>query len=164
MALHIANFFEAQRFSCIAASDMDMGQIIKISDDGTGNRLATLLGNSDSALLVSGKYGVSYKVSTDPFQVNSSTAPTFLGDRVVTILSGDPMVEVRKGAIVEYTADLLDASLDPARSGTTPTAGTALAVLNARWAASTAVGAITSPVIGRVYDVNGTTILVELVY
>lgn len=164
MALHISNFFEAQRFSCTAASAMGMGAIIKISDDGTGNRKATLLANTDSALLLSGKYGVAYKVSTDPFQVNSSTAPTFLGDRVVTINSGDAIVEVRKGAIIEYSADLLDASLDPARSGTTPSVGDALAIVNALWCAVGTASSIASPVVGRVYDTHGTLVLVELVY
>lgn len=162
MAFNIANFFEADRRSARAGETMSQGMIVKVSNFGSGERKLMKVGNSDSALLVSGNYAVVCKFSTDPGQVNTSTAPSRLGSRITTISSGDHVVEVRRGAIMEYSADLLDASLDPARSGTTPAVGDALEIVGSLWCKVGTGSAITSPIIGRVFRVFGTQVLVEL--
>jgi hypothetical protein len=82
---------------------------------------------------------------------------------LVTIASGDQVVEVRSGAIIEYSADLLDDSLNPAAGGATPTVGDALSMKGSKWCSAGAGGALTptSPV-ARVFKVFGTRVLVEL--
>src|SRR5690348_5134268 len=168
MPMHIANFNEADRRTAYASQDFSqLGLVIKITDNGSGLRLATPLANSESALLVNGNYGVAYKVSIDPFAIESQNlvlneSPAF-GDRTVQIKSGDAIVEVRRRAIIEYSADMLDASLDPSRGGTTPTVDSALAIHGSLWCAASVGGAITSPVVARVYQVFGTSVMIELV-
>ena len=163
--LHIANYYEADRRSARAGEAMGLGNVIKIVDDGVGGRKAlkvALVGD-----ITPGAFGVVYKVSADPLQVSSSTASTDAGktlqDHIVSIASGDQVVEVRRGAILEYSADLLDASLDPAEGGTTPSVGQVLGVKNAKWCNTGAASALvpTTPV-AKVYRKFGTRVLVEL--
>lgn len=168
MPIHIANFYDADRRTAVCAQTggLTMGMLIKVSDDGAGGRKALQVQDADTALLVAGNYGIAYKVVADAFQVNSSTAnATLTGSRIVTIASGDNIVEVRRGAIVEYSADLLHSSLDPARSGALPVVGAALAIKSGQWCTTGTGGAITSPVCGRVYQVNSSAnkVLVEIV-
>jgi hypothetical protein len=155
--LHVANFYDADRRSavCHQTGGMALGQVIKITDDGAGARKALLLGNGDAALLVAGNYGVAFKVSTDPNQVPVSTldADRF-GSRVITIASGDDIVELRRGSIIEYPASLLHSSLDPDRSGTLPEVDDKLEIVNALFCAAGTSSAITSPIIARVFRVN----------
>jgi hypothetical protein len=165
MAFTIANYYDADRRSARATEDIAaQGMVVKVSNSG-GERMLTKLADADAALLVPGNYGVVYKVSTDALQVVESAASanaTVTGDRIVKIRSGDDVVEVRRGAICEYSADLLHASLDPARAGTTPVAGEALAIKGSQWCDAAEVGAIISPVVGRVFQVRGTSVLVEI--
>lgn len=163
MPINIANYFDADRRSAKAGETITMGMVVKVSDWGNGERKLLALTDSDSALLVNGKYGVAYKVSADPQQVASSTAPSSLGSRLVTISSGDAVVEVRRGAIIEYSADLLHSSLDPARGGTTPTVGQDLAIKSSQFCTTATGSAITSPIVARVFRVFGTKVLVELI-
>lgn len=161
--IHIANFLESDRLSAKAGETMTQGMVVKVRSDLKGGRELMKVANGDSALLVAGNYAIIYKVSTEAAQVISSTAPAALGDRTVTIVSGDQVVEVRRGAKVEYTADLVDASLDPARAGTTPTPGDKLEIVGALWCKAGTSSSITSPICGRVLRVFGTNFVVELV-
>lgn len=161
MPINIANFFDADRRSAKAGETLDMGMVVKVTDWGNGER--KLMKVTSSGDLVSGKYAIVYKVSADAEQVSTSTAPSSFGSRLVTISSGDAVVEVRKGAIVEYSADLLHDSLDPSAGGATPVVGQDLAILNAQWCTTATGSAITSPIVGRVFRVFGTRVLVELV-
>lgn len=163
MPMNIANYYEAPRYSAKAGETITLGMVVKISDWGDGEQKLLKLANGDSALLVAGKYGVAFKVSSDPYQVDQSTVPSFMGDRHVTISSGDNIINIGRGAIIEYTADLLDASLDPSRSGTTPVVGQDLGIVGSQWCNTSAGSAITSPIVARVFKVFGTNVLVQLV-
>lgn len=164
MPINVANLLDADKRTAVAGEAITMGMVIKLSDDGAGRRKALKLADSDAAVAAKpGTYGIAYKLSTDSNQVNSSTAPSSLGDRTVSISSGDLIIELRRGAIVEYSADLLHSSLDPSRSGTTPQAGTDLNVKGSQWCATSGVaGSMSGTVIGRVFRVFGTKVLVEL--
>lgn len=170
MLIHIANYFDADRRSALAGEDLPLGAVCAVSaGTGTaaGNRVLTKV--TAAGDLKPGKFGVAFKVSSDPLQVTSSTvnadSHADLGSRVVAIKSGDQIVEVREGAIVEYHPSLLDDSLNPAAAspGTLPAIGDALGIKAGKWCAAGASGAITSPVVGRVYDVVGGKVRVELV-
>lgn len=163
MGFHIANYYDAPRYSARAGETMTIGMVVKVSLFGTGERKLMKLLDADSAELVAGKYGVVAKVSGEPNLVDTSTAPARLGSRVISIASGDHVVEVRRGAIMEYTADLLHASLNPGSGGATPAVGDALGIKDSLWCTAATGGAITSPVAGRVFRTFGTRVLVELV-
>jgi hypothetical protein len=166
--LHIANYFEADRRSVRAGEAMDLGSVITITDNGSGGRVAMKVTSAGQA--VSGIVGVAFKVSADPLQVTASTvnadSGADLGSRIVTIASGDQIVEVRRGAVLEYTADLLDDSLNPAADtpGTTPDVGDILHIKAGKWCEVGASGAvIPATPIAKVYRTFGTKVLVELV-
>lgn len=165
MLIHIANYFDADRRSALAGEDLPLGAVCKVAGNASGDRVLTKVAAAGD--LVPGKFGIAFKVSSDPLQVTSSTANADaradLGNRVVAIKSGDQIVEVREGAIVEYAPSLLDDSLNPAEGGTLPDVGEALGVVNGLWCDATAVGAIVAPVVGRVYDVVGGKVRIELV-
>lgn len=162
MPINVANFFEADRRSATAGETITLGMLVKVSDNGDGTRKLMKLLDADSASVVLGAYGIAYKVSVDPAQVNTTTALARTGDRTITIVSGDAVVEVRRGAIVEYSADLLHSSLDPARGGTTPVAGAKLEIKGSQWCTTGTGGAITT-LAGRCFQARGTKVLVELV-
>jgi hypothetical protein len=63
---------------------------------------------------------------------------------------------------VEYPADLLDATLDPARSGTTPKVGDKLEIVGSLPCKAGTASSITSPIVLRVTRVFGTSVVVEL--
>lgn len=165
MGIQITNWKYADVGTVVAATDMGQGQLCKI--DGLGlNRRATILTDTDDALVLSGNYCMVLKVGTSDEEADVSTVPARFGTRLVGIFAGDLVAEVRKGAKVRLTADLLDASLDPARSGTTPAVGAALGISGGRLstiAAATTSG-IATPVVARVHKVFGTDVIVELVY
>ena len=165
--LHIANYFESERLSCRAGEAMTQGMVIKLESDGAGGRRAMKLANSDSAKLVVGTYGVAFKVSADPFQVTSSTvnadSGADLGSRIVAISSGDDIVQVSRPAILEYTADLLHDSLNPAAGGATPAVEANLEIKDSKWCAVGTSGAIASPIAGRVHRTFGTRVQIRLV-
>lgn len=165
MPINVANLLDADKRTAVAGEAITMGMVIKLSDDGAGRRKALKLLDADAAVAAKpGTYGVAYKLSTDSNQVASSTAPAVLGDRTVSISSGDLIIELRRGSIVEYSADLLHSSLDPSRAGTTPQAGTDLNVKGSQWCALAGVaGSMSGTVIGRVFRVFGTKVLVEVV-
>jgi hypothetical protein len=167
MPIHVANFFDADRRSATAGEDMTMGMLVKVEDAGDGTRRLMKLADGDTAEVVSGKWGVVYKVSTDSNQVDvtefTTTQLERLGDRRVTVSSGDAVIEVRKGAIVGYTADLLHDSLNPAEGGTLPEAGDKLEIKGSQWCEASTGGAITT-LAGRCYGLIGSTVLIELVY
>lgn len=159
--LHVANFYECDRVSAVAAAALAQGVVCSVSDTGTGERFLTAM----SASPVTGAYCIVAKESVDPFEVSDSTVPQILaGSRIPTIASGDAVLELRRGVKVEYSADLLDDSLNPANSGATPTVGQKLAVKNGKWAATGAAGVVSgSAGIGEVFRVFGTNVVVELI-
>lgn len=156
---HIVNHKYADTSTAIAGADhAALGMICKVTNSN-GKRLLTPIGDTEDALVVEGNYAIAMKYSTDEFEATSSTAAARLGDRKVSIKQNDVILEVRRGAIVSYTPAEVDASLDPARSGTMPTVGQALGVSGSRWATAAAAttAGIASPVIGRVFKVYGTS-------
>lgn len=162
MKLHIANLLDSERYTVKAGEAIALGQVIVINNVA-GVRTATYVRDAQASQLVQGKFGVAYKVSDDSLAVRESAVPAdFAGSRVVTIGSGDLMVNVLPGAILEYDLSLLDASLDPARSGTLPTATAALSIKDGKFCAVGVSGAIASPIVGRVYDLLGGKVRVEL--
>lgn len=163
MLLHISNYYDADRRSAIADADLTLGAVHFI--DGTGaDRKAHPVTDSDAAKLVAGNYGVSFKVSTDPEQVTSTDVPIEIaGSRIVAIKSGDQMVDVRKGAILEYDVSLLHNSLVTA-GAFNGGIGDALAIKGGVFCKATGVsGAITTPVIARVYNIVNGKPRIELV-
>ncbi len=161
---HIANLFESDRLTAIAGADAPLGAVVVASDVG-GERTVHPVANNQASLLVPGNYGIVFKVSKLQYAVSSSIGniPDDFGIRTTSIKSGDVVGEARHGAIAEYDPSLLHASLDPARGGTLPVAGAALAVHGALWCTTGTADAITSPVIGRVHSVVNGKVRVELV-
>lgn len=168
--LHIANYQEAPRETVLAAEALNLGEIIQVvSGAVAGTRYckrATAVGQVQSTL----NWGVVMKISADPFQVSSSTVAAELGNRVVSIASGDAVVHVGPGAIIEYHQSLLHDSLDPDRSGTTPAIGTSLGIATSgsqtRWAAaaSTSFANVGTTIhVGKVFRTFGKKVLVKLV-
>lgn len=164
MPLHIANWKYADIGTAVAAEAMDQGSVCYVDANGV-NRQLNLLGDSDDAQAVNGKLAVAMKVSSDPNEVDSSTAPARLGSRVPTIAAGDLVMEVRPGALIRYTADLLDDGLDPSTTaGTTPAIGDALGIKGSKWCAwaDNAIGGTAAVAFARVHKVYGTDVVVEL--
>lgn len=154
--LHIANFYDCDRLSAVAGeAGLVPGMVVKVGDNGAGERSLTKLGDGEAAQALAGKVAVITKELIDPDEVVSSTAPSEAGSRIVSIASGDAVLELRRGAKLEYPLDLLHSSLDPSRGGTLPVVGAALGVKDSLFCASGQAGAITSPVIGRVLRVHG---------
>lgn len=162
MKLHISNMYDATRHTAVAGEAIALGAVIKIVNDG-GTRKAMTLADADSALLVAGNYGVAYKVNVDENAVSSSTAPSAFGDRTSPIVSGDLIVQVDRGAILEYDVTLLHDSLNPSAGGALPQAGAALGVKGGKFCTTGTASAITSPVVGRVFDVLGSKVRIQLV-
>lgn len=159
--IHVANLKAADRKTILAWADMDIGDVIKVVDDGAGGRAAlplTLAGE-----VVHGKYKVAMKFSADPLNVHESTVDADsgreLGNRILTIKSGDFIVALGPGSIIEYPRDELDASLEFASLDV----GDFLAIeaSNSKFALITS-GDITTPVIAQVYETFGTKVLVEI--
>lgn len=162
--LHVANFMDAPRQTVRAGQDIALGAVIRIVNQG-GVRTALQVTDADAALLVAGNYGVAFKVNTDPLGVSSSTAPTAFGDRSLDQpLSGEYIVQVDRNGILEYDVSLLHDSLNPNEGGTLPVAGAALGVKDGLFCAASGVGgAITSPVVGRVFEILGSKVRVLVV-
>lgn len=164
MLLHIANYADASRRTAIAGEAIALGAVIKLNANAAGERQALTVADGDAALLVSGNYGVALKVSNQMLQVSASDdVPTEFGTRLVEIKSGDAIVEVAKGAVLEYDPSLLHSSLDPARAGALPSVGQALGIKGGLFCTAGTGGAITSPVIGRVFGLVGNKVRIELV-
>lgn len=164
MLLHIANYFDSSRRTAIAGEAIPLGSVIKLSAAPNGDRLAQVVADADSALLVAGNYGVAMKISTERLQVTkTSNVPQDWGSRLVTIASGDAIMEVARGAILEYDPSLLHTSLNPAAGGALPAVGAALAVKGGKFCAAGTSGAIASPVIARVHGLVGSKVRIELV-
>jgi hypothetical protein len=164
MLLHIANFYDAPRRTAIAGEAIPLGAVIKL-DNAAGERTALVVDDADAAILLPGTYGVAMKVSNQALQVSSSDGvPADFGTRLTAIATGDAIMEIGRGAIIEYDPSLLHASLDAARSGVAPVAGDALGVKDGLFCKADVVSAIISPVIGRVFEVLGNgKVRVELV-
>lgn len=162
MKLHVANFYDAPRHTAVAGEAIALGAVIKIVNDG-GTRKAMTVADADAALLVAGNYGVAYKVNAQENAVTSSTAPAAFGDRTGPIASGDLIVQVDRGAILEYDVSLLHDSLNPNAGGALPAAGAALGVKGGKFCTAGTSGAITSPVVGRVFDLIGSKVRIQLV-
>ena len=161
---HITNMKYADLGTAVAAGTIVQGQICIVTDTTTGRRKMTVAADTDDALVLAGNYAVAMKFTTDAAEVNSSTASASTGSRLPTIATDDVILEVRRGAKIEYAAAELGASLDPGRAGATPVVGQALGVSGGYWAtiaAATSAG-IATPVIGRVNEVFGTTVRIEL--
>lgn len=159
MAFHVANFYDAPRFSARAGEAMDHGMVVKVSDWGNGERKLMKLANSDAAALSGDQYAVVTKFSTEPNQVMSSTAPSRLGSRITTISSGDHVVELRKGAIMEYSLDALHSSV----TSTPPVVGDGLTVKDSLFCIAGTSGQASAQVVGKVFRIFGTRYLIELV-
>jgi hypothetical protein len=162
MKIAIVNYLDADRRTAIAGAQLPLGSICKVAADAKNNRVLTAVTQSSDLQNV-GAYAFAFKVSSDPLQVTSSTVPSELGNRIVSIASGDMIVEARRGTIMEYDPSLLDASLDPARAGALPVAGATLAVKNGLPCSVGAASAITTPVVLRCYNVVNGKVRVELV-
>lgn len=164
MLLHIANFADASRRTVTAGSAIALGSII-VASDVNGVRTVNAVADGEAAKLVAGNYGVALKLSKLQLQVTSviGSIPEDFGSRLTSIKSGDAIVEVAPGAIMEYDVSLLHASLDPARGGALPAAGAALGIKSGLFCTAATAGAITSPVVGRVHEVIGGKVRVELV-
>lgn len=160
--LHIANFFDAPRWTVRAGAALAEGQVIRIVNQN-GERTALPVADGDAALLVAGNYGVAFKVNVDPLGVTESTAPAAFGDRTVSLDSGDYVGMVDRTGIVEYDVSLLHDSLNPNNGGALPVAGAALGVKDGLFCTVGTGSAITSPVIGRVFDVLGSKVRVLIV-
>ena len=132
--LWIANWQDADRRSATAGEAMDPGMVVKVSADADGGRFLMKMGDGDDAQVTAKKYAVVFKVSAKADTVETTTVPAALGSRLLTIVSGDAVIEVRKGAIIEYSADLLDDSLNPDEGGSLPSAGDALEIKGSKWA------------------------------
>lgn len=167
--LHIANYFEAPRLTVNAAVDLDLGEVIKVVTGAvTGARYAQRV-TAAADVQKAGQWGVAMKISADPFQVSSSTVSSALGDRIVTIASGDAIVQVGAGAIIEFHRSLFHDSLDPDRSGVLPVVGDSLGVATssskARFssaASSSLTNVGTTIHVARVFRTFGTKVLVQL--
>lgn len=160
MAITVLNWYDADRRTAVADEAMALGDVVKVVVAASdGQRHVTKLGDTDDALAVAGNVGVVFKVAGTDDSVQSSTASAKTGDRTVTIAANDLVVLLRGGAIIEYNISELDASLSA------PTVGQTLGVSGSKFAtvaAATSAG-IVSPVIGRVYAVNGTKCAIEIV-
>ena len=164
MKLHVANFFDAPRLTGVAGEAIPEGSVILLfGSNAAGERVFKAVTNGQSALLVNGNYGVALKISKEPNAVASSTAPASFGDRTVTIVSGDLITQVKRGAILEYSVSLLHDSLNPNTAGTLPVAGAALGIVGGKFCSAGTGSAITSPVIGRCLDIIGSKVRIELV-
>lgn len=167
----IANYQESKRFSCLAAGVMTIGEVIKIQTGAiVGARYATQV-TTAADVQKQGLWGVVMKISADPFQVSTSTAPVSLGIRTISIATGDAVVQIAASVdtILEYDVSLLHSSLDPANSGATPAVGASLGIATsggfARFsaAASTSLtGVGTSINVARVFQTFGTRIQIIL--
>lgn len=162
MKLHIANLYDAERHTAVAGEAIALGAVIKIVNDG-GSRKALQVADADAAALVPGNYGVAYKVPTDPLSVTSSTAPAAFGIRTLSIVSGDLIVQCERDTILEYDVSLLHDSLNPSAGGALPAATTALGIKGGKFCTAATAGAITSPVVGRVFDIIGSKVRIKLV-
>lgn len=158
MAFHIANFFDAPRFSARAGETLEPGDLVKVLDWGNGERKLMKLSSSDAASLSGDKYAVVTRFTGEPNVVSSSTIPARLGSRIVTISSGDHVVEVRKTAILEYSLDELDASLQ----STPPTVNQELTSKGEKFCAVGTAGQNSGKVVGQVFRIFGTRYLIEL--
>lgn len=161
MSLHIVNWKYADVGTAVAAETMAQGQVCYVDASGV-NRQLNLLGDTDDSLALPGNLAVVMKVSSDPNEVDSSTVDARLGSRVVTISTGDLVMEVRSGAKIRYTADLLHSGIDGrTTAGTTPAIGDALGINGSKWCAW-GDNKIGSTVFARVHKVFGTDVVVEL--
>lgn len=163
MLLHVANYFEADRRSAVAGNDLPMGSVCAVTTNAAGDRVmnaVTVVGD----LAKTGAYGIALKVSADPLQVDVTSVPVeLLGNRVVTIKSGDRIVECRRGSIMEYSPTICDASLDPARAGALPIAGDSLGVkAGLPCTLGAGGGALISTLVLRCYNVVNGKIRIEL--
>lgn len=164
MPVHVVNWTDAEIGSAVAGANMDQGVVCLVTASGTNRELNVVLDTEDADVLP-GNYAVAMKMSSDPDFVDSSSAAAATGDRTDPILAGDVIMEVQRGAILEYTADLLDDSLDPGRGGATPAIGDDLGIQGGKWATITAAtsSGIASPVVARVHKVFGTRVQIRLV-
>jgi hypothetical protein len=166
MKLHIANFYDAPRHTVFAGEDIAVGAVIKLEQGANaGVRRARQVTDADAALLVKGNYGIAVKVSVNPLQVAKVEygVPLEWGSRVEAIRTGDYIIQAAPGSILEYDLSLLHSSLDPARAGTLPQVGHALAIKDGLLCRNNVASAITTPVIARVFDMIGGKVRVELV-
>lgn len=158
MKLHIANFEDADRRTATALEAMVEGNVVYASGVPGGKRClnkVTVTGN-----LKVGAWGVVAKFSDQALAVSDSTASvTDFGSRLITIVSGDLVVEVRRGAILEYSTDLLHPSI----TALNVSPGEELGILNAQWCKAATGSAIVSPVAGKIYGVRNGQIQIELV-
>jgi hypothetical protein len=120
---HIANLRDSDRRTVRTgeAIGANVGKVIHAVSDtasayvGVGGRKAMLISNANQ--LVSGKVFMAWKVSAQSDVVFASTVNADtgmdLGDRTVTIASGELITACGRGSIGTYDVAWLDASLDP---------------------------------------------------
>lgn len=169
MLIHIANYMDSDRRTATAGEDMPLGCVTVHTPDAAGLQ-RKLMKITSAGDIKPGRVGIAFKVSADPRQVTSSTVNADsgldFGTRVVSIKEGDMIVEVRRGAMVEYDVSLLDATLDPARAGVLPVVGEELGIdpATALFCKNNKAGAIVAPVLGVVFELRGSKkVVVELV-
>ena len=157
--MHISNFFECDRLSAVAGEAMSTGMIVKVSDTGKGERKLMKLLDADTP--AAGAYAIVTKELVDPNEVDATTAGADTGIRTVSIASGDPVLELRKGVKVRMSLDLLHSSLDPNRAGTLPAVGDTVLVKGSQFCKNNVAGAVAT-VIAKVLRVYGSGNSAEL--
>lgn len=161
MLISIANYMEADRRTALAGEALVQGAVIKLAGDGT-NRVATKA-TAQADIQKVGAYALAFKVDTEPTDVSAGLGASVPSASGGTIASGDFIVECRRGSVLEYDPSLLDDSLNPANGGTLPAGGDALAMTATGIpCATSAGGAITTPVILRCYNVVQGKVRIEL--
>lgn len=165
MAMHIANYQTAQRLTAVALESMTSGMVVKVAAEVSGQ--AGLLKLADGDTAAAGKYGIVMKVDVRAEAVETTSIASTnarLGGQTrlsESIVSGELVVLVGRGAIAAYKAADLHSSLDAARSGATPTVGDVIKVKDAQFCSSGTGGANASvPAVVR--EMRGTDVLIEL--
>ncbi len=168
MAIAILNYDEADRRSARAGEDdMEIGNVVQVIDDGSGGRKAILAGDTGTTLSPTA-VGILWKVRMDGRRVTTTTDLTTvqlrdLGDARTYVDSGDQVVVVRKGAIIEFDEDSCHASLYTSNVPNV-VVGAKLVIKDAKIAKSGTGSANTTPdPFAFVYAINGAKIFAELV-
>ncbi len=159
MLVSIANLFEADRISAVAGEALTNGMAVSLENTAGTRRVMKVDALAD---LKPGKCGIVWKVSVDPAAVDSSTTPTSWGSRILSIDNGDDVVLVQEGAYVTYDVAVMDASLDSARGGAAPAVGDRLGLKAGLFSTMGAASALITSTIGRVFEVSGTQVTVEI--
>jgi hypothetical protein len=170
MAIAILNYDESDRRSARAGADnMEIGDVVQVIDDPdtAGARKAIPAGNTGTTL-VRTAVGILWKVRMDGRRVVTTTSLSTkqlrdLGDARTYVDSGDQIVVVRSGAIIEFDEDSCHSSLYTTNLPNVDV-GDLIVIKDSKIAKSGTSSANTTPnPFAYVYAVSGAKIFVELV-